>query len=67
MTLNTGYKYIIYRRYRQFNELESLLDDRFVIDAGSVNIKDRILPDLPGMVGAYSVAKGNVSYKACVM
>lgn len=30
--------------------MASLLDDRFVIDAGSINIKERILPDLPGKI-----------------
>ena len=44
-----GQKYTIQRRYREFNDLQTRLEERFPIEAGSIHPKDRTLPTLPGV------------------
>jgi neutrophil factor 4 len=48
VTCRDGSHYTINRRYRQFDELQRLLDQRFPVEAGELNPKERILPTLPG-------------------
>lgn len=50
VTCRDGSKYTINRRYRQFNEMQRLLDQRFPVEAGEFNPKERILPTLPGKI-----------------
>ena len=40
--------YIIHRRYRQFDEMQRHLEQRFPVEAGEFSQKERILPTLPG-------------------
>ena len=42
-----GSIYYIYRRYRQFDEIEKNLEKRFPIEAGAIKVTDRTLPRLP--------------------
>ena len=42
-----GSTYFIYRRYRQFDEIQNALEKRFPIEAGAIKAKDRTLPFLP--------------------
>ena len=42
-----GGVYHIYRRYRQFDEMEKSLEKRFPIEAGAIRVTDRTLPRLP--------------------
>ncbi|XP_035694590.1 neutrophil cytosol factor 4-like [Branchiostoma floridae] len=48
VTLNNGSSYKIFRRYSQFDALQSDLLARFPIEAGDIDEKDRVLPSLPG-------------------
>ena len=48
-----GTSYHIYRRYSQFDHMQSALEKRFLIEAGSISAKDRVLPHLPGMHVTY--------------
>lgn len=48
VTRSNGQTYTIRRRYRQFNDLLARLEERFLIEAGSISSKDRSLPTLPG-------------------
>lgn len=41
-------RYIIRRRYRQFDEMQKHLEQRFPVEAGEFSQKERILPNLPG-------------------
>lgn len=50
VTRSDGSKYIIHRRYSQFHEMHSHLEDRFPIEAGAISAKDRTLPSLPGKI-----------------
>jgi len=43
VTCSDDSSYYIYRRYREFDELNSALEKRFPIEAGSINYKDRTL------------------------
>lgn len=42
-----GSNYHIYRRYSQFDQMQNALEKRFLIEAGSISAKDRVLPHLP--------------------
>ena len=48
VTCRNGERYTIFRRYRQFDEMQRLLEQRFPVEAGEFSQKDRILPTLPG-------------------
>lgn len=48
VSVKCGPKHIIYRRYNQFHNLSQVLDERYPIEAGHIDIKDRTLPSLPG-------------------
>ena len=48
MTCQNGRHYYIYRRYRTFHEMQQRLEQRFLVEAGSLRAKDRTLPCLPG-------------------
>jgi neutrophil factor 4 len=48
VTVKYGPKHVIYRRYNQFHNLSQILEERFPIEAGSIDVKDRTLPTLPG-------------------
>ena len=45
--LNNGTKYFIFRRYKEFHDLNQRLEDRFPVDAGYFNKEERTLPELP--------------------
>ena len=45
-----GSQYTINRRYRQFDEMQRLLEQRFPVEAGEFSQKERILPTLPGEI-----------------
>eukprot|EP00118_Oscarella_pearsei_P005527 m.25473 g.25473 ORF g.25473 m.25473 type:complete len:464 (+) comp28814_c0_seq1:479-1870(+) len=47
VTLRSKRRYIVYRRYNQFNNLCNNLEERFPIEAGQISSKDRVLPSLP--------------------
>ncbi|XP_065826186.1 neutrophil cytosol factor 4-like [Oscarella lobularis] len=47
VTLRSKKRYIIYRRYNQFHNLGSNLEERFPIEAGYISAKERVLPSLP--------------------
>ncbi len=47
VTCTNGSTYYIYRRFKQFDEMHTALDKRFPIESGSINYKDRTLPNLP--------------------
>ncbi|XP_065180614.1 neutrophil cytosol factor 4-like [Sycon ciliatum] len=40
-------QYFVFRRYSAFNTLQDNLEDKFPIEAGSINMHDRTLPYLP--------------------
>lgn len=48
VTCRNGSHYVISRRYRQFDEMQKLLEQRFPVEAGEFSQKERILPILPG-------------------
>ena len=50
VTCRNGSQYTIFRRYRQFDEMQRLLEQRFPVEAGEFNQKERVLPHLPGKV-----------------
>lgn len=50
MTCRNGSNYKIHRRYRQFDEMQRHLEQRFPVEAGEFSQKERILPKLPGKV-----------------
>lgn len=43
---------LIFRRYSEFSDLDSDLSKKFPIEAGARSSKDRIIPDLPGVLRA---------------
>lgn len=43
-----GSNYHIYRRYSQFDQMQTSLEKRFLIEAGAIKSSDRVLPNLPG-------------------
>ena len=49
VTCRDNSRYVIYRRYKDFNEMHSHLEERFPIEAGAISAKDRTLPTLPGV------------------
>lgn len=49
VTCQNGLQYYINRRYRQFDELQHLLEHRFPVEAGEFHQRERILPTLPGV------------------
>ena len=48
VSVKHGPKHIVYRRYNQFHNLSQILEERYPIEAGYIDIKDRTLPTLPG-------------------
>ncbi|XP_062508255.1 neutrophil cytosol factor 4-like [Corticium candelabrum] len=50
VSVKRGPKYIVYRRYNQFHNLHQVLDERYPIEAGHIDAKDRVLPNLPGKI-----------------
>ena len=52
VTCRDGSHYLIFRRYRQFDEMQKHLEQRFPVEAGDFNQKERILPNLPGRLSA---------------
>ena len=49
VTCKDNSRYVIYRRYSDFHEMHSHLEERFPIEAGAISAKDRTLPTLPGV------------------
>ena len=49
VTCKNNSRYVIYRRYSDFREMNSHLEERFPIEAGAISAKDRTLPTLPGV------------------
>eukprot|EP00731_Ephydatia_muelleri_P028537 Em0020g181a len=45
-----GSKYVICRSFNQFTDMQSHLEERFVVEAGTMNPKDRTLPNLPSKI-----------------
>ena len=67
VTCRDNSRYVIYRRYQDFHDMHSHLEERFPIEAGAISAKDRTLPTLPGvclspppssMIALAAVAKG---------
>ena len=50
VTGRDGSQYRIGRRYKQFDEMQRLLEQRFPVEAGEFSRSERILPSLPGKV-----------------
>ena len=55
VTARDGSSYHIGRRYRQFDEMQRLLEQRFPVEAGEFSQKERILPILPGKTSCQSL------------
>lgn len=47
VTLKNGESYTVFRRFREFNDLNQKLEDRFPVEAGYFNYAERKLPELP--------------------
>ena len=50
VTRKDGSKYVICRSFSQFTDMQSHLEERFVVEAGAMNPKDRVLPNLPSKI-----------------
>ena len=48
VTCRDGSQYLIGRRYKRFDEMQRLLEQRFPVEAGEFSRKERILQTLPG-------------------